>query len=178
MKKKFVLYGVLLVIVAAAGCKSQQIRPAAQVDQTPVHMSSYIPFKKGLFVRDAVRKECDLGGKLATHINNYARQYHVNMMKGGKAKTSARVLKVEIINVHGSGGGAWSGAKSVAIEGKLLENGKVIGTFRGQRSSGGGAFGGFKGTCSILGRTVKALGSDVGLWLQHPVMGASIGEGG
>ncbi len=175
--KKFILYGILVGVVAAAGCKSQNIRPATQVDKTPVYMGQHVPFKKGMIVRDAVRKECDLGGKLATHINNYGRQYHLNMVKAGKAKKSARILKVEIINVHGSGGGAWSGAKSVAIEGKLLDNGKVIGTFRGQRSSGGGAFAGFKGTCSILGRTVKALGSDVGLWLQNPIMGASIGEG-
>ncbi len=176
--KKFILYGFLVVVVAAAGCKSQNIRPAAKVDQTPVYMSNHVAFKKDLIVRNAVRKECDLGGKLATFINDYSREYHLNMVMGGKAKKSARVLKVEIINVHGSGGGAWSGAKSVAIEGKLLDNGKVIGTFRGQRSSGGGAFAGFKGTCSILGRTVKALGSDVGLWLQNPVMGATIGEGG
>ncbi len=176
MKKKFMLYSLLLAVVFVAGCGSQKIRPEAQVDKTPIYMGNYVPFKKGLFVRQAVRKECGLDKKLATQINDYATNYYLNMVKGGKAKKSERVLKVEIVRVDGAGGGAWSGAKMVTIEGKLMNKGKIVGTFRGRRSSGGGAFAGFKGTCSILGRCVKALGKDVALWLQKPVMGATIGE--
>lgn len=176
MKKKFVLYGLLLVVVVAAGCRSQRIRPAELVDKTPVYISDFVPFKKGIFVRDAIRQECKLGEKLSTFINNYGKKYHLNMVKGGKRDKSARLLKVAISNVQGFGGGAWSGAKVVMIEGELLKNGEVIATFRGRRSTGGGAFAAFKGTCSLLGRTVKALGSDVALWLQNPVMGAHIGE--
>jgi len=176
MKRKFIMYGFLITILAAAGCGSPKVRPAAEVDQTPIYMANYVPFKKGIFLRKAVRQECALEKKLAGFIKSNASDYHVNLVKGGKAKRSGRVLKIEIVNVHGSGGGAWSGAKSVAVEGKLLSNGKVVGSFSGQRSSGGGAFAGFKGTCSILGRTVKVLGRDVAAWLQNPVMGAVIGE--
>jgi hypothetical protein len=86
------------------------------------------------------------------------------------------VLTIEIVNVHGTGGGAYSGAKSVVIEGTLQENGKVIGTFEGSRYSGGGFWGGFKGTCSILGRCVKALGNDVAIWMENPYKGAKLGD--
>ncbi|VAW97682.1 hypothetical protein MNBD_GAMMA23-590 [hydrothermal vent metagenome] len=177
--KKFILYGFLVVIIGATGCVGQKIKPAAQVDKTPIYMEHHVPFRKHISVRDAVRRECNLGGKLATHINNYAKSYHLNMMEGkghGKNMDSGRTLEIEIVDVDGAGGGAWSGAKMVAIEGELMDHGKVIGSFRAVRSSTGGAFGAYKGTCSILGRTVKALGKDVALWLQHPDLNASLGE--
>ena len=90
--------------------------------------------------------------------------------------TEGRVLHVEISSVVGPQGGAWSGAKSVTVEGKLTENGEVIGTFKGNRYSGGGAFGGYKGTCSILGRCAKTLGSDIAKWLAKPTMDARLGN--
>jgi hypothetical protein len=40
----------------------------------------------------------------------------------------------------------------------------------------GGAFAGFKGSCSVLGRTVEALGEDIGGWLAAPRDGASLGD--
>jgi len=58
----------------------------------------------------------------------------------------------------------------------LYKNGKRQAGFTASRVSGGGAFGGFKGSCSVLGRTVKILGSDVSLWLLHPVDGAHLGD--
>src|SRR4030065_483798 len=72
----------------------------------------------------------------------------------------------------GFGVGAWSGAKHVPVEGTLWENGKIKGTFTAMRYSGGGAFGGYKGTCAILGRCVKAIGKDGGGWLRAASMKA------
>ena len=42
--------------------------------------------------------------------------------------------------------------------------------------AGGGAFGGYKGTCSILGRCIKTLGSDIAKWLANPTMDAKLGN--
>ena len=44
------------------------------------------------------------------------------------------------------------------------------------RGGGGGAFGGYKGTCAILGRCVQAIGKDVGGWLLAPSMNAKLGD--
>jgi len=58
----------------------------------------------------------------------------------------------------------------------LKENGEVIGSFTGARYSGGGAFGGFKGTCAILGRCIETLGKDIATWLKDPTMNAMLGN--
>lgn len=178
--KKFILYSFLLVIVVVAGCGGQRIRSAEEVDTTPIYMGHHVPFKHGISIRQAVRKECRLEKKLASFIHHNADAYHLNLVQGDnhdKTHSSGRILDIEIIAVRGAGGGAWSGNKMVAIEGSLRDHGKVIANFVASRSSGGGAFGAYKGTCAILGRTIKALGRDVASWLQHPVMGASLGEG-
>ena len=80
---------------------------------------------------------------------------------------NTEVLKVKIVEVMGGSGGAWSGGKFVSISGTLQKNGKILGDFKARRISGGGVFGGYKGTCSIMGRCVRTLGKDVAEWLQH-----------
>ena len=53
---------------------------------------------------------------------------------------------------------------------------KAIASFRAKRFSTGGAFGVFKGTCSIIGRCTKAIARDISDWLKHPVDGAELGD--
>lgn len=126
---------------------------------------------------DNVKAECELPQKLASFIKDNAKGAYEEVNVGDAATTgTGRTLKIEFTNVLGVGGGAWSGPKSVTIQGTLTEGDKVIGTFLGRRTSTGGAFGGFKGTCAIIGRCVKTLGSDVGKWLQGPSMDAKLGE--
>jgi hypothetical protein len=185
MKIKFLMIGLITVIILfgcnSTGVKSgdaSQAAAAIPVSGEPIKVAMLIPFDQTTQVPHAVKSECALGNKLSDFIHSYGREYSSNVVKVGKIDgEQGKVLDVKITNVHGTAGGAWSGAKSVAIEGKLTENGKVIGTFRGSRYSGGGAFGGFKGTCAILGRCVKALGRDVAQWLQSPVMNARLGDG-
>ncbi len=43
-------------------------------------------------------------------------------------------------------------------------------------AEGSGAFGGFKGTCSILGRCIEALGKDIATWLKDPEMDSQLGD--
>ena len=77
-----------------------------------------------------------------------------------------------------SSGNAFIGhRKYSSIKGTLYNNGKKEAGFTAARLSGGGMWAGFKGSCSVLGRTVQGLGSDVTLWLKHPVDGAHLGDG-
>jgi hypothetical protein len=62
------------------------------------------------------------------------------------------------------------------IKGSLSQRGKMLGDFKARRYSGGGMFGGYKGTCAILGRCVKTLGRDVAEWLAHPASQAVLGD--
>ena len=92
-------------------------------------------------------------------------------LQQGASAGKDRVLKVTIVNVVGVGGGAYSGPKSMTVRAELLQSGKVMATTTKERTSGGGAFGGMKGTCQIFGRVAKALGSDVAGWLPGAAKG-------
>ena len=84
--------------------------------------------------------------------------------------------RMAITEVTAFGGGAWSGAKWMTVKGTLVENDKPIASFRAKRYSTGGAFGGFKGTCSIIGRCTKAIAQIIAEWLKNPVDGARLGD--
>ncbi len=51
-----------------------------------------------------------------------------------------------------------------------------MGSFVAARYSTGGAFGGYRVTCSILGRCIKALGKDIAGWLKSTTMDAALGD--
>ena len=179
MKLTFPYTGVLIVTFLAANAG---VSAFADEDKGAsggaIKIESYIPFTKTTEVREAVRNECDLGGKLSGFIKEYGSSYDLNIEQSTDiAGDQGKVLHVEITNVQGLGGGAWSGPKSVSIKGVLTENGKEVGTFHGSRHSGGGAFAGFKSSCAIFGRCVKALGRDVAKWLRSPSANASLGDG-
>lgn len=143
-----------------------------------ITISKQAAFDSKLNVPDAVRAECDLPNKVSKFVQEYSAKGFdkVTLADQVSAKTPGKALSLKITDVLGTGGGAWSGYKQVTVEGTLWENGKVIGTFTGTRYSGGGAFGGYKGTCAILGRCTKAIGKDVASWLQAPTLNARLGD--
>ena len=145
----------------------------ASASQT-VNITPSVEYSSSSGVSEAVRSECTLDTRLPKFIQDYARKQGIEVEVGDG--TEGRVLQIKFVTIIGPGGGAWSGAKSVTVEGKLTENGKVIGTFVGSRYSGGGMFGGYKGTCSILGRCIKTLGNDIAKWLVNPTMDARLGN--
>ena len=138
---------------------------------------SPVPFADDSGASGKVKAECTLETRLPQFIAEAARR-GVEVVIGPAPEEGAagKFLYLEFSNVLGAGGGAWSGPKSVTVEGKLIENGEVIGSFIASRYSTGGAFGGYKGTCSILGRCIKALGKDIAGWLRSPTMDARLGD--
>lgn len=145
------------------------------VAQDVVHVPTAIPFDNDLIVRDAIRAECELPEKLAMFIREYA-EGGVTIKDADEPPASGKFLKASIIDIQAPGGGAFSGPKTVTIKGVLIEDGVEGPSFQARRISGGGAFAGFKGTCDILGRDVKALGSDVANWLVAPRDNARLGD--
>jgi hypothetical protein len=118
-------------------------------------------------VVDAVKRECGLDTMVGDWVLESVGKKYPGSAKlhQGDSAGSGKVLKVTIVHVVGAGGGAWSGAKSMTVRADLMQSGKVLATTTKERSSGGGAFGGYKGTCQIFGRVAKTLGSDVAGWL-------------
>jgi hypothetical protein len=144
----------------------------------PIHIQASTPFAASAQVRDAVKQECQLDTKLPGFVQEFAQGngIEVQLDSGTLDTKKGKALMMEITEVYAAGGGAWSGGKSMSIAGKLYENGKIVGDFTGRRVSGGGAFGGYKGTCSIIGRCSKALGKDVASWLANPTRNAHLGD--
>ena len=187
------IVGCLCIPLAA--CQSNKAAPAKESTKsapapakaaaaTPartsgtLYMDKKIPYAKGLNVPLAIKAECQLDEKVPEFVQSYAKDDYSKIDLAGKAstKSSGRVLVMQITDISNLGGGAWTGPKFVTIEGTLWQDGKVAGNFRGTRYSSGGAWGGYKGTCAILGRCAKALGKDVADWMNNPTKDALLGD--
>jgi hypothetical protein len=132
-----------------------------------------IPFSAESGASQNVQDECQLQTKVPQFLGSFSKSVE---LVDGPLGTDGRVLELEISQVHAPGGGAWSGAKSMTVKGTLRENGEEIGTFIATRYSGGGAFGGYKGTCGIVGRCAKAIGKDIAGWLAKPGKDSRLGD--
>jgi hypothetical protein len=151
--------------------------PLAGLAAGTLNLQDYALYDKSISVSPAIRAECGLEGKVVGYVQSSARGFDKVVLVSDATKAgTGKSLAMKITGVTGVGGGAWSGAKYLTIEGILRENGKVTGTFLATRVSGGGAFGAYKGTCAILDRCAKTLGTDVASWLQNPVMNARLGD--
>jgi len=127
-------------------------------------------------VREEVKAQCQLQTKLPGFVQEYAKASGIDVVLVDALPKSGRVLDLQISDT-GEGGNAWTGRlKTLTISGRLLENGKEVGSFRGRRSTTGGFYGGFKGNCALFGRCAQTLGKDVAGWLKAPTANATIGE--
>jgi hypothetical protein len=168
---------IVMRTVPACSLVVAALLPLGAVAADSVTIPKRVPFAKGADIPQAVVAECGLPEKTAQFIQEFAgKNMDVKLAENVTSKTPGKVLTMQLTGIKGTAGGAWSGAKAVSAEGTLYDNGKVVGSFKVIRHSGGGAFGGYKGTCSILGRCSKAVGKDVAGWLQAPSMNARLGE--
>ena len=151
--------------------------PASIAEDAVFNVVSPVPFAEDSGATGNVKDECTLETRLPQFIAEAAKR-GVKVVIGPAPEEGAegKYLYLEFTHVLGAGGGAWSGPKSVTAKGELIENGEVIGSFISSRFSTGGAFGGYKGTCSILGRCIKAMGKDIAAWLKSPTMDAHLGD--
>jgi hypothetical protein len=115
-----------------------------------------------------VREACKIEARLASDVGE--------ALGGTTDSTQGEVVRVSIVDVMGVGGGAWSGPKAISLKVELLKDGKVERSTHLTRTTTGGAFGGFKGTCSMLERDSSVLGKDVAKWVASSAYGT--GEDG
>lgn len=151
----------------AALCCSLSASAADEVIGIP----QAVPFAESVNVPEAVRNECQLG----ENVSKFLTQFGPNVKVSDDTKRG-RYLSMSITEVYAAGGGAWSGPKWMTVTGTLMEDDQAVASFRAKRFSTGGAFAGFKGTCSIIGRCTKAIAQDIAEWLRSPVDGAELGD--
>jgi hypothetical protein len=203
-QKKFVLVAVCMAGTAfLAGCAqtggqepAQEVAPqpspqsSAPAKTTPstapsgpvrvktVTMGREMSYADTRVIAGAVLNDCKLPEQGAELLEVAARNAGINVVRDERAVKAGkgRTLQVEIVNVISSGNAFIGHMKQVQVRGRLFENGKEIGSFTGRRSSGGGAFANFKGSCSVLGRCMETLAKDITLWLNNPGKDSRIGE--
>lgn len=170
MKQKLIANLFALILLACG-------YSIAQAEEINMAVSS--PFEADNDIADNIIDECStLGSKLASFTKSYSDKQgiKINLVDSIDTSGSGKTLKLEISDAVSAGNAFIGHRKFVKVRGSLWENGKMIGKFRGQRSSGGGAFGGYKGSCAVLGRCVKTLGKDIAAWLLNPEDSKKVGE--
>ena len=140
-----------------------------------IQLQKPVPYAADNDISDAIKDECKINEQLADFVKQYSSE-PVELVDGPVDTGSGRVLQLEIVDAV-SMGNAWLGhQKFTKVSGTLFEDGAEVASFRGRRNSMGGAFAGFKGSCSVLGRTVEVLGEDIAGWLAAPEDGATLGD--
>ena len=161
--------------IAIAACAALLVSAGAAAAGDSIKLLRKVGFAEGAFVRPEVKSECNLEGRVPEWVQQFAQKRGIHVDLVDALPDSGLVLELEIADAIELGN-AWTGRqKGLVIQGRLLENGKLKGNFRGRRMTSGGFFGGYKGTCSFLGRCAKTLGSDVAEWLQSPAGSSNIG---
>jgi hypothetical protein len=160
------------VLVAASAALLLSAAPAPAGNDS-VKTLRVTPYAKDARVPVKVLNECSLDTKVPAYLGDFAPNVE---LVDGKLGRSGRVLELHIRDVHGPGGGAFSGPKWMTVTGVLRENGRDVSSFTAKRYSTGGAFGVYKGTCSILARCAKAIGKDIAGWLRNPRKDARLGD--
>jgi hypothetical protein len=144
-----------------------------------ISMARSVPYSEDAEIARKVREECTLlQGQLAEFTQQFGREggVEVTLVDAVSEQDPGSVLLVEIVDAVSAGNAFIGHQKYTRIRGELFRDGARVASFKGRRDSMGGAFGGYKGSCSVLGRTVKALGKDVALWLKNPQDGAELGD--
>lgn len=157
---------------------SQAVTPPANPSST-VTIRKVIPYKKGAMIAVNIKQECQLNTQLSEFIYSFGSANNIAVKRVPKVtkNTKGQYLLVEITNAVSQGNAFIGHRKYTQILGVLYNSGKRVAGFTAARFSGGGFFGNYKGSCSVLGRTVETLGKDVAGWLKSPVDGIHLGDG-
>lgn len=182
-------------LLLATGCASNETRSTdsgetagqaeaaapsadAPTNAPVIRVAHSVPYSADATIASNIRQECNLEEQFSEFIAHYGADQGIRFERAGDVEPSAggQVLVVELTDAV-SGGNAWIGHRKVTeAAGTLYADGQEQASFTSRRFSGGGAFAGFKGSCSVLGRTVKAMGRDIATWSAAPVDGAHLGD--
>jgi hypothetical protein len=172
---------VFLAAATLAACSSNSVKtgPIEYVAAPKsVSLQAPVPFEDGNTIQRNIIDDCAIDRQLAQFVSEFATENGIEVELKDKVTQAdaGSVLILEIVDAVSLGNAFIGHKKFTRIRGTLFDNGVEIASFNGGRQSSGGAFAGFKSSCSVLGRTVRALGNDVALWLKKPWKDATLGD--
>lgn len=169
----------ILGLFLLVGCSGKnELAIVDDLTNKEVKLKSSIPFSEDAFIKAAIKEECDIQKQLADYTKEYSKDNSVNVQFDDNAnkENSEYYLDLKIVDAISEGNAFLGHNKRTRVAGDLYKNGNRIASFKGQRHSTGGFGAGFKGSCSVLGRTVQALGEDISVWIKEPRDGSMLGE--
>jgi hypothetical protein len=151
---------------------------APMVFADSIKVARSIPYAEDAEIAGKIRRECQIQTQLADFIKEFGAKagHDIQLVENVDPAGEGKVLVVEIRDAISEGNAFLGHRKRTSARGKLYENGEEIASFKAARNSMGGAFAGYKGSCSVLGRTVKVMGEDIAKWLSAPRMDAMLGD--
>ncbi len=143
-----------------------------------IYIKPLVTYSPRSRVATNIKTECTLPKAIADSIVNYSQSRGINIKFKKHIKRNDLELKVQIEEAISAGNAAIGHNKFVVISGFLAKGKTRYYSFDAARLSGGGYFGAYRSSCSVLGRIAKALGKDVAIWLSNPYDGAMLGDTG
>jgi len=166
---------VSLFVVGCGGSKpSAPAKSVVSANAKTVYISSKAVYKGP--IAPNIKSECTIDSQVMTWIQKYGATHNINVVINGKPKAHDTVLKIYIIDAMSAGNAGMGHNKYVTISGKLYKGKKLKATFKAARRSGGGYFGAYRSSCSVLGSCAKTLGRDTAAWLANPVNKSKLGD--
>lgn len=173
MKKISISATALSLTLLLTGCGTTQ-QPQGTTAQTNAPAAQFkvaanIPYADQNAIQSNIVNECTTLGQTlsdSTKTNIQKQGFSVTQNDSVNAGDSGKNVVIKITNALSRGAAGVGHNKFVSIQAQLFEDGELVDTYNAQRSSGGGFFGGFKSSCSVLARCATTLGSDVAKWLK------------
>jgi hypothetical protein len=122
----------------------------------------------GTAVADNIKTECALGEAQSKYVLDALAAAGIPAQAAGADAVPAkgRFLQLRIESAISAGNAFTGHRKQVTTSAHLFLDGREIAQTTQSRDSGGGAFGGYKGSCSVLRRCTATLGKDIAGWLK------------
>ena len=141
-----------------------------------IYIRPTAPFAPNSRVRANIKQECTLPEAIASDIAKYASAQGLKVVIKNSIKPNEFELKVQIDQAVSAGNAAIGHNKFVVISGAIVKGKTKYYSFDAARLSGGGYWGAYRSSCSVLGGISRRLGKDVASWLLEPYDGAELGD--
>lgn len=156
MNMKPLVTGALLMAVSAVSVADS------------IYINQAIDYANKDTVANNIVEECtQLGTKLASSVETYGKKQGLDIVRtNDKLEGKGSYLDIKIASAHSAGNAFIGHRKSASASVSYYVAGKKVGSKTLTRNSSGGFFGGFKGSCAVLGRTVNTIGNDIAKWVK------------
>jgi len=173
LNKVKIISATTIAIMLLSGCaNNSNVSANAQI----IYIKQGTTFAKDSNIASNIKQECNLPAKMDKFLKIYGAKNNINFINKKNPTSKDTVLIVNITSAYSAGNAFIGHRKYVSVSGNLTQNGKTLSSYKAARKSGGGFMGGYKGSCSVLGGSIKRLARDTAEWAVSKPNNARIGD--